>query len=229
MTFKYGRSTGFLELQLPSGRIITYPKAEIIEDEQFDTTSFTFLDSSGSKTGRMYHEKRGSGVFGGLMLENICQAVCRDVFVEAMPRLEAAGYALRMHTHDEFICETPEGFGSLDEFLRLITQPPALAPDLPVAAKARIPDRLIEIPEPVKAPEVIADNAIDNAVAGLEEESDLEEVDEESPRSCSICRSTRLSYQVCHPCSRHLHRRRWPSSSTSARNVVWSRRTALSG
>ena len=180
VTFKYIRSTGFLELRLPSGRVISYPKAEIIEDEQYGTTSFTFLDASGSKNGRMYHERRGSGVFGGLMLENIVQALCRDVFVEAMPRLEAAGYPLVMHTHDEFVCEVPDGSGSLEEFLTAITQPPTWAPDLPIAAKARISDRLIEILEPSKAPEVIADNAIDNAQ--LEDESEeLTTVEEELP------------------------------------------------
>lgn len=115
------------------------------------------------------------------MLENIVQAICRDVFVETMPRLEAAGYALVMHTHDEFICEVPDGFGSLEEFLSIITQPPSWGPDLPVAAKARISDRLIEILEPSNAPEVIADNAIDNAIAGLEEETEEETVDEELP------------------------------------------------
>ena len=111
ITFQYHRGTGFLELRLPSGRCLTYPKAELLEDEQFGTTSFTFLDASGSKSGRMYHERRGSGAFGGLLLENSVQAFCRDIFVEAMPRLEAAGYPIVMHTHDEFVCEVPDGSG----------------------------------------------------------------------------------------------------------------------
>ena len=37
--FKYIRSTGFLELRLPSGRALSYPRAELIEDEQYGTTS----------------------------------------------------------------------------------------------------------------------------------------------------------------------------------------------
>ena len=73
----------------------------------------------------MYHERRGSGAFGGLLLENITQGLCRDIFIEAMPRLEAAGYAITMHTHDEYCCEVPEDFGSLEEFLALITHPRA--------------------------------------------------------------------------------------------------------
>jgi DNA polymerase len=162
VAFQYDLKTGFLELALPSGRRLTYPCAELIEDEQYGTTSFTFLDASGSRTGRMYHERKGSGVFGGLLLENITQALCRDIFVEAMPRLEAAGYPIVMHTHDEYVCEVPNDFGTLEEFLTIVTQPPSWAPDLPIAAKGRISDRLIEVVG--STPEAAAENAIDNAV-----------------------------------------------------------------
>ena len=86
VAFQYDLKTGFLEVTLPSGRRLTYPAAELFEDEQHNSISFTFLDASGSKTGRMYHERRGSGAFGGLLLENITQGLCRDIFIEAMPR-----------------------------------------------------------------------------------------------------------------------------------------------
>ena len=118
VAFQYDLKTGFLEVMLPSGRQLTYPKAELFEDEQHDSVSFTFLDASGSKAGRMYHERRGQRrISADLLLENITQALCRDIFAEAMPRLEAAGYPIVMHTHDEYVCEVPEDFGSLDEFL----------------------------------------------------------------------------------------------------------------
>jgi hypothetical protein len=173
VAFQYDRGTGFLEVTLPSGRRLTYPQAQLIEDEQRDTVSFTFLDASGSRTGRMYHERKGSGVFGGLLLENITQAFCRDIFVEAMPRLESAGYCIVAHTHDEYACETAKGFGSLDEFLAIITTPPSWAPELPIAAKGRISDRLIEIPEPKSGAVVATDNAIDNAAQDLAERDEL--------------------------------------------------------
>jgi DNA polymerase len=184
VAFQYNLKTGFLEVMLPSGRRLTYPKAELFEDEQHDTTSFTFLDASGSQTGRMYHERKGSGVFGGLLLENITQALCRDVFIETMPRLEAAGYPLVMHTHDDFVCEAPAGFGSLDEFLALITAPPSWAPELPVAAKGRISNRFIEIRESKpEAVNVAADNAIDNTLVedDEEDESDDDKTGEPTP------------------------------------------------
>jgi hypothetical protein len=41
ITFKYDRSTGFLEMWLPSGRCLTYPKAELIEDEQYGSHAAT--------------------------------------------------------------------------------------------------------------------------------------------------------------------------------------------
>jgi hypothetical protein len=109
-------------------------------------------------------------------------AICRDIFVEAMPRLETAGYPIVMHTHDEFVCEVADGQGSLEEFLAIITQSPSWAPDLPIAAKARISDRLIEIVEPLKAAAIIVDNTIDNTVAELEDEYE-EEIEEELSES----------------------------------------------
>ena len=53
-----------------------------------------------------------------------------------MLRIEAAGYPIVLHIHDEIVAEVPEGFGSLEEFTRLMTRKPAWAPDLPIAASA---------------------------------------------------------------------------------------------
>ena len=49
ITFRFDHKTGFLEATLPSGRRLTYPAAELIEDEQYGKLSFTFLDASGSR------------------------------------------------------------------------------------------------------------------------------------------------------------------------------------
>ena len=69
--------------------------------------------------------KGGRGVFGGLIAENATQALCRDIFVDALLRLEAAGYRPVAHLHDEFVCEVPDGFGSIEEFRAIITQAPS--------------------------------------------------------------------------------------------------------
>jgi hypothetical protein len=53
-----------------------------------------------------------------------------------MQRVEAAGYPIVLHVHDELVCEALEGFGSCDEFIRLMTRKPAWALDLPITAQA---------------------------------------------------------------------------------------------
>jgi DNA polymerase bacteriophage-type len=53
-----------------------------------------------------------------------------------MLRIEAAGYPIVLHVHDEVVAEVPEDFGSAEEFSHLMTRKPAWALDLPSAAKA---------------------------------------------------------------------------------------------
>jgi DNA polymerase len=132
----------FLRLELPCGRSISYPFARIYQDDD-GARSFAFRDASGGRW-EWYHTLKKRGVFGGLIAEDATQGLCRDIFAEALLRLETRGYRPVLHLHDEFICEVPNGFGSLDEFRAIIVQAPQWAPDFPVAAKGRIADRFIE-------------------------------------------------------------------------------------
>ena len=60
--------------------------------------------------------------YGGKLVENIVQAVARDCLADAMRRLTEAGYKICLHVHDEVIIEAPEGFGSLSDVVRIMTQ-----------------------------------------------------------------------------------------------------------
>ena len=123
----FQRDKQFLHLELPNGRRIRYPYPRLYEDIGFDGNprrSFTFRDASGGRW-EWYHVLKKRGAFGGLIAENATQAICRDAFCDAMLRLEAAGYHTVAHLHDQFVCEVPEGFGSLEEFIAIITAPPA--------------------------------------------------------------------------------------------------------
>ena len=53
-----------------------------------------------------------------------------------MLRIKAAGYRIVLHVHDEIVAEVPAGFGSIEEFTRLMTRKPAWALELPIAAGA---------------------------------------------------------------------------------------------
>jgi len=48
-------------------------------------------------------------VYGGSLTENMIQATGRDVFAEAVLRLEDAGYVPVLSIHDEIVLEVPIG------------------------------------------------------------------------------------------------------------------------
>ena len=52
---------------------------------------------------------------GGIITENIVQAVARDILVAALRRLEEAGWPVVTHIHDEVVCEIPADKRTLDE------------------------------------------------------------------------------------------------------------------
>lgn len=52
---------------------------------------------------------------GGIITENIVQAVARDILVRALRNLEEAGWPVVTHIHDEVVCEIPEDKRSLSE------------------------------------------------------------------------------------------------------------------
>ena len=122
----------FLFLKLPSGRKLSFPMARTkLTGPQRGVVLFT--DNS---AGRWRDCRDGRGAYGGIWTENLVQAVSRDLLVEAMQRVEAAGYPIVLTVHDEIVCEVPEGFGSTEDLTRIITRAPSWAPSLPVAAEA---------------------------------------------------------------------------------------------
>jgi DNA polymerase len=121
----------FLQLKLPTGRKLSYPQPRIIGDEREQHVLF-----SDNGLGQFKDCRFGQGAYGGLWTENIVSGIARDILAEAMLRIEAAEYLIVLHVHDEIVAEVPEGFGSLEEFTRLMTRKPSWALDLPIAAKA---------------------------------------------------------------------------------------------
>lgn len=117
--------SGLLFIQLPSGRAIAYVKPRIKhESEPFDRDNLTYEGiTAAGNWGRIY-------TWGGKLVENIIQATARDCLAMAMLRLDAAGYKIVMHVHDEVILEMPYGRGSLDEAAGIMGQPIDWAPGL---------------------------------------------------------------------------------------------------
>jgi DNA polymerase bacteriophage-type len=120
-----------LQLKLPSGRKLSYPQPRITGDEHEQCV--VFADNS---AGQFRDCRHGHGAYGGLWTENVVSGIARDLLADAMLRIEAAGYPIVLHVHDEVVAEAPEGFGSIEEFTQLMTRKPSWALELPIAASA---------------------------------------------------------------------------------------------
>jgi hypothetical protein len=129
-------SEGNLYLTLPSGRRITYPEAQLAPGK-FDDDQIVFKDNA---RGRWDDARAWHGTFA----ENVVSGICRDLLAAALLRLEAAGYSITLHVHDKAVAEVPEGFGSVEEFHRLMIELPSWAEELPIAAKVRCGPRYIK-------------------------------------------------------------------------------------
>jgi len=118
-----------LFIKLPSGRSLAYVSPRIEEDVRFNKPKLTYegIDQVTKQWGRI-------STFGGKLTENIVQAIARDCLAEAMLRLDAVGYNIVFHVHDEVILEVPKGFGSVQEVNEIMGQAINWAPGLPMRA-----------------------------------------------------------------------------------------------
>jgi DNA polymerase len=124
----FAMESGTLFMTLPSGRRLAYPEASLVPGKFEDTRALRYKDNA--KGGWADVDS-----WYGTLVENAVQATARDLLAAAMLRLEAAGYKIVLTVHDEIVCEVPEGFGSVEEFHRLMTEPPEWADGLPITAK----------------------------------------------------------------------------------------------
>ena len=68
------------------------------------------------------------------------QAIARDCLAAAMTRLEAEGYQIVMHIHDEVVIECPADACDLDNVCRIMGEPIDWAPGLILTADGYITD-----------------------------------------------------------------------------------------
>jgi DNA polymerase len=145
---------GTLFLTLPSGRRLAYPEARLVPGKFEGTREVQFKDNAnGNWVDR--------GAWYGTLVENLVQAISRDLLAAAMQRLETAGYPVALHVHDEVVTETPGNFGSEAEFLQIMLMLPGWASGLPIAAKAWSGRRYAKVktgklPDPMLCSEVDA-------------------------------------------------------------------------
>ena len=112
--------SGMLFIKLPSGRRLSYVKPKMTLN-QFGTESVTYYGTDSSKKwGRIES-------YGPKFVENIVQAISRDLLCYAMKNLR--DHRIVGHVHDELIIECPED-EDLQDICRIMGQTPPWLPGI---------------------------------------------------------------------------------------------------
>ena len=114
-------------MRLPSGRNLCYQSPHFTMN-RFGSDAIGYYAPNAA--GQMVEQE----TFGGKLAENATQAIARDILAHAMLNLDAAGYPIVFHVHDEAVMEMPIGEGSMEDACAVMGQPPDWASDLPLRA-----------------------------------------------------------------------------------------------
>jgi DNA polymerase len=116
---EFDRVGNWLRIKLPSGRHLCYPSPKI--DPETGKISYMGQDQYTRRWQRIY-------TYGGKIAENATQAIATGAFGllgAALPRLEAAGYEIVFHVHDEPVAEVPDSSDySAKEMSAILATPP---------------------------------------------------------------------------------------------------------
>jgi DNA polymerase len=127
--FTYTKENGFLTCRLPSGRKLYYAQPELANrrmpwgDIKL-CLSHMNVDGVTKKWERRF-------VHGGVLTENVVQALCRDILCEAMLRLENAGFPVILHVHDEIVAEVAPG-SDFEAYKSIMAECPEWAEGFPI-------------------------------------------------------------------------------------------------
>lgn len=135
-SLKFGISKPFLWIQLPSGRKLYYFRPRIATVKRTNTRGESYTRQEIQYEGKK--DPGGWGIqstHGGKLVENIVQAIARDILVNGMFEAEAAGFEIVFHVHDEIVTEVDEDNPlSVDDLVKCMTAPLTWADDIPLGA-----------------------------------------------------------------------------------------------
>jgi DNA polymerase len=127
----FRKQGSLLRLRLPNGRELSYVKPMIINDN---------IVYEGARQGVGKWGQIES--YGPKLVENIVQAVARDCLADTITRVEAAGYPVIFHVHDELICDVPEAQAekALNDILEIMNVSAPWAAGLPLSGAGYLCD-----------------------------------------------------------------------------------------
>jgi DNA polymerase len=115
-------------IKLPSGRRLAYLRPKLEDGKFGPQLTYEGVDEK-NKWGRI-------PTYGGKLAENIVQATARDLLAEKMLALDAAGFCIVGHVHDEVIieCDTKTVAADKKRVHEIMKAPISWAPGLPLGA-----------------------------------------------------------------------------------------------
>jgi len=115
----------YIRIRLPSGRFLCYRSMYIDDDGKLMYEGINQFTRKWELLNTYY----------GKLVENVVQAVARDVFMTGMRNAEEAGYPVVLRVHDELVCEVPDDPSFTDKALAdMMSANPSWAIGLPLSA-----------------------------------------------------------------------------------------------
>ena len=119
---KFKRKNNNITIELPSGRELVYINAKFHRDK------ITYMGMD--QTTKQWTVQ---DTYGGKLVENITQAIARDVLANALVKVDKSGHNIIMHVHDEIVIDNKEDVS--DKITNILSLPIDWAPGLPLEAK----------------------------------------------------------------------------------------------
>lgn len=137
------RDRNTLIVQLPSGRCLRYRNARV-----------EYAAPPGREWGArptLFYDNPRNGAestYGGKLVENIVQAVCRDLLAAALVACEREGLPVVLHVHDEIVVEVPaaDAERALVRLVEIMSRAPEWAAGLPIEVEGFASERYYDSP-----------------------------------------------------------------------------------
>jgi DNA polymerase bacteriophage-type len=110
---------------LPNGKQLCFPEAQL-RTNKWGKPEMIYKQE-------LFGKWVTSSTYGAKVLENIAQAISRELLAEAILKLEDEQFPVVLHVHDEIVCEVPDdGTKTLEAMETIMKQPNSWAKGLPL-------------------------------------------------------------------------------------------------
>jgi len=131
MVTAYDMAVPYTE-EIPSGRSLNYGRLKLSKTSDNKLNYVAIMPRNGKRL--------PVKLWGGLLAENLSQALARDIFSDMLCKIHNAGFEIVMHVHDEVVVEvdSDKAEESLKQIIKIMSTAPEWIPDIPLSAEGDI-------------------------------------------------------------------------------------------